>query len=73
MVEWVQQLNEANLENYNSQTGSETFDGMGDSKRIFVDVIKHYGNEPGSSIGQLAESNLICQPTVAGKFLTMQG
>lgn len=33
VVEWVQQLNEANLENYNSQTGSETFDGMGDRKR----------------------------------------
>ena len=33
MVEWVQQLNEANLEEYNSQTGSETFDGMGDRKR----------------------------------------
>ena len=34
VVGWVQQLNEANLENYNSQTGSETFDGMGDRKRI---------------------------------------
>ena len=33
MVEWVQQLNEANLQEHNGETGPKTFDGMGDKKR----------------------------------------
>ncbi|MCJ1347797.1 hypothetical protein MMC31_006026 [Peltigera leucophlebia] len=33
VVDWVQQLNDANLERYTSQPGVETFDGMGSRKR----------------------------------------